>query len=98
MRTIAVTSLWLAPAVLMCLAGFLLHRLGTNRRSLERLFTEPADSAERPGGDSMVTGFLRRWLFLAGYRRSGATAVFVAAMFLAVGLGLGTVLVIRAPA
>ena len=76
-------------------AWFLFRRLGTNRRSLERLFTEPADPTETPDGDSMLAGFLRRWLFLAGYRQPIAPAVFVTAMLLALGLGLATALAIR---
>ncbi len=76
------------PAVLIYLAWLLLRRLGTNRRSLERLFTEPADLIERPDGDSLLAGFLRRWLFLAGYRQPIAPAAFVAAMLVAVGWGL----------
>ena len=43
MRSLAAMSLWLVPAVLMYLAYVLFRRLGTSRRSLERLFTEPAD-------------------------------------------------------
>ena len=59
------------------------------------MFTEPADLAERPDGDSVVAGFLRRWLFLAGYRQPAAPAAFVTAMLLAIGLGLATALAIR---
>jgi tight adherence protein C len=95
MSTLAVTSLWLAPAVLICVAYVLFRRLGANRRSLERLFTEPADPAESPDGDSLVAGFLRRWLFLAGYRQPIAPAAFVAATLLAIGLGLATALAVR---
>jgi tight adherence protein C len=95
MRTLVEISLWLAPAALICVAYFLLRRLGTNRRSLERLFTEAVDLPERPEGDSLLAGLLRRWLFLAGYRQPGAPAAFVAAMLLAIGLGLGTALAIR---
>ena len=54
MRSLAEMSLWLVPAVLMYVAYVLFRRLGTTRRSLERLFTEPADLAERPDGDSVV--------------------------------------------
>ena len=86
MRSLAAMSLWLVPAVLMYLAYVLFRHLGTNRRSLERLFTEPADPTERPDGDSVVAGFLRRWLFLAGYRQPAAPAVFVTAMLLAIGI------------
>ena len=95
MRSLAAISLWLVPAVLMYLAYVLFRRLGTNRRSLERLFTEPADLTERPDGDSAVGGFLRRWLFLAGYRQPAAPAAFVAAMLLAMGLGLAAVFAVR---
>ena len=95
MKSLAEMSLWLVPAVLMYLAYVLFRRLGTNRRSLERLFTEPADLAERPDGDSVVGGFLRRWLFLAGYRQPAASAVFVTAMLLAIGMGLATAFAIR---
>jgi len=95
MGNLVLVGLWLVPAVLICSAWFLFRRLGANRRSLERLFTEPADPTGRPGGDSVLGGFLRRWLFLAGYRRPGAPAAFVALMLLAIGLGLATVLAVR---
>ena len=95
MRTLVVTCYWLLPAMLMYSAYLLFGRLGTNRRSLERLFVEPADLPEQPDHDSVVGGFLRRWLFLAGYRQPGASAAFVAAMLLAIGLGLATVFAIR---
>jgi tight adherence protein C len=95
MRTVVEASLWLAPAVLIGTAYFLLRRLGANRRSLERLFTEPVDRPEQPDSDSLLAGFLRRWLFLAGYRQPVAPAVFVAAMLLAIGLGLATAFAIR---
>ena len=95
MKSLAEMSLWLVPAVLTYLAYVLFRRLGTNRRSLERLFTEPADLAERPDGDSVVGGFLRRWLFLAGYRQPVAPAVFVTATLLAIGIGLATTFAIR---
>jgi tight adherence protein C len=95
MQTFALLSLWLVPALLVYCAYVLFHRLGTNRRSWERLFTEPAELTERPEGDSMVGGFLRRWLFLAGYRNHAAPSVFVAAGLLAIGLGLAAVLAVR---
>ncbi len=95
MRTLVVTCYWLLPAMLMYSAYLLFRRLGTNRRSLERLFMEPADLPEQPDRDSVVGGFLRRWLFLAGYRQPVASAAFVAAMLLAIGLGLATVFAIR---
>ncbi len=95
MRTLAITCFWLLPAVLVWSAYFLFSRLGTNRRSLDRLFLEPAELPEQFDHDSIVGGFLRRWLFLAGYRQPAASAAFVAAMLLAMGLGLAAVFVIR---
>ena len=95
MRSLAEMSLWLVPAVLMYLAYLLFRRLGTTRRSLERLFTEPADLVERPDADFVIAGFLRRWLFLAGYRQPAASAVFVTAMLLAICIGLATAFAIR---
>jgi tight adherence protein C len=88
-------SLWLVPVVLVYSAYLLFHRLGANRRSWERLFTEPTDGADRRDSDSMLEGFLRRWLSLAGYRNPVAPTVFVVAMLLAVGIGLATVLAAR---
>jgi tight adherence protein C len=94
MKTLIIIGIWLLPAILIILAYLLFRRLGTNRRSLERLFTESADLAERIDGDSVVEGFLRHWLFLAGYRQPIAPTVFVTAMFLAIGVGLATVFAI----
>ena len=59
------------------------------------MFTEPVELAERPDRDSVVAGFLQRWLFLAGYRQPGAPAAFVAATLLAIGLGLAALVAIR---
>ncbi len=92
MNTIATTSLFLVSAVLVYLAWLLLGRLGTNRRSLERVFTEPVDLVERPDGDTALEGLLRRWLFLAGYRQPIAPAAFVTAMLVAIGVGLAAAL------
>jgi len=95
MRTLTGLGLWLVPAALICAAYVLFRRLGTKRRSLERLFTEPADLVERLDGDSLVGGFLRRWLYLAGYRHPVAPAMFAVIMLLAAGLGVATVFAIR---
>ena len=94
MNTLAGMSLFLISAVLIYLAWLLLRRLGTKRRSLERVFTEPADPAERPDGDTLLAGRLRRWLFLAGYRQPVAPAAFVTAMLLAIGVGLAAALAV----
>ncbi len=95
MGTLVEAGHWLVPAVLIGAAYSLLRRLGTNRRSLERVFTEPADLAEQPDRDSVVAGFLQRWLFLAGYRQAGAPAAFVAGTLLTIGLGLAALVAIR---
>jgi tight adherence protein C len=94
MKALAGMGLVLVPAALIYLAWLLLGRLGTNRRSLDRVFTEPADLVERPDGDSALAGLLRRWLFLAGYRRPIAPAAFVTTMLLAIGLGIATALAV----
>ena len=94
MNTLVEMGLLLLSAVLVYLAWLFWGRLGTNRRSLERVFTEPVDLAERPDGDSMVTGLLRRWLFLAGYRQRVAPTLFTVTMLLATGLGIAMALAI----
>jgi tight adherence protein C len=88
MNTLTEISFILVPAVLIYMVWLLLARLGTKRRSLERVFTESTDLPERPEADSALTGFLRRWLFLAGYRGPAAPSVFMTLMFLAIGAGL----------
>ena len=95
MGTLVEMGLWLVPAVLIRRGLLSARRLGTHRRSLERVFTEPAELAEQPDRDSVVAGFLRRWLFLAGYRQPGAPAAFVAGTLLAIGLGLAALVAIR---
>ena len=92
MQSLAATLLFLILAALVGLVWLLLGRLGTRRRSLERLFTEPADLAEQADGDTLLAGWLRHWLFLAGYRQPVAPATFMTAMVLALGLGLATAL------
>ena len=69
MKTLVEISLWLVPAALVYVAYFLFRRLGTNRRSLERVFTEPVDLAERPKAipcwrDCSVVG--STWRAIAG--------------------------------
>ena len=88
-------SLFLVSAALTCLAWLLLGRLGAKRRSLERMFTEPVDLVERPDADSALTGSLRRWLFLAGYRQPAAPAAFVTMELLAIAVGLAAALAMR---
>lgn len=94
MKTLATICVWLTAAALVCATYFLFRRLGTNRRSLERVFTEPVDVAEQPDADSALAGWLRRWLFLAGYRQPVAPAAFVTLMLAAIGLGFAAALAI----
>lgn len=94
MNTLAGIGLILVSAVLIYLAWLLLARFGANRRSVERLFTEPVDLTERPDGDTALAGWLRRWLFLAGYRQPIAPTAFVISMLVALGIGLATAAVI----
>ncbi len=94
MITPAEIGLVLVAAALIYVTWLLLVRLGTNRRSLDRVFTEPADLVDRPEGDSMLAGWLRRWLFLAGYRQPIAPAAFSTAMLIALGVGIATALAV----
>ena len=72
MRTLLIASLWLVPVLLMFGAYLLLRRSAAQRRGLERLFTQAGPAPVPDGGDSAATGFLRRWLMLAGYRNPAA--------------------------
>jgi tight adherence protein C len=94
MNFLAGFGILVAASVPIGLAWLLLNRLGTNRRSLDRVFTEPADLVVRPDADSALTGFLRRWLFLAGYRQPAAPILFVVTMLTALGVGLATAIAV----
>ncbi len=94
MNTLTGIGLLLVSAVLLSLIWLLLSRLGTKRRSLERIFAEPADPLERPDADTALQGMLRRWLFLAGYRQPVAPAAFLTAILLALGVGIAAALAI----
>ena len=94
-RILTIVGLWLVPAVLIYAAYLMLRRMGVGRRSSERLFTQPSDLEDQLGGDGVVTGLLRRWLFLAGYRQPAAPAGFVAATVVAIAFALAVVYIIR---
>lgn len=94
MNTFTELTIILVLAVLIYMVWLALARLGTKRRSLERVFTESTDLPERPEADSALTGFLRRWLFLAGYRGPAAPSAFITVMLLAIGVGLTTAMAI----
>jgi len=94
MGTLAIIMLWLASAALIYSAYFLLRRLNAGRRSSERLFMQAGEVEEALGGDSAVTGFLRRWLMLAGFREPTAPAAFLAIMLAATGVGFVLVFII----
>jgi tight adherence protein C len=95
MKSLLTTSVWMVPLVIVYSAYLLLDRLSTHRRSRDRLFTEPPDWAQRLERDPMQGGWLRRWLFLAGYRNRSAPTVFVIAMLLATAFGIATVIAVR---
>jgi tight adherence protein C len=95
MRNLALVGLWLVPAILIYAAYLMLRRMGVGRRSSERLFTQPSEREEPVGGDGMVAGLLRRWLFLAGYRQPAAPAAFVAATIVAIAFALAAVYIVR---
>ncbi len=88
MGKLEILGLWLLPPIALGMVIFFLHRMAANRRSTERLFTEPDTVSDDAAGDWLFMGMLRRWLFLAGYRGPGAPAFFATTMLLAVGLGL----------
>ncbi len=94
MGNLAILGLWLLLPIALAVAILFLRRLGAKRRSLERVFTEPAAPAERPDGDTALEGLLRRWLFLAGYRQRIAPAAFVTAVLVALGVGIATALAV----
>ena len=93
MRILVIVTLWLAPAMLIAIAFVLFRRIAASSRSLQRLFTEVGDVPEQIDAESAVTGFLRRWLMLAGYRDPNAPTAFVAATLLMIGLGFVAVFV-----
>jgi tight adherence protein C len=95
MRNLTLVGLWLVPAILIYAAYLMLRRLGVGRRSSERLFTQPSEREEPVGGDGMMAGLLRRWLFLAGYRQPAAPAAFVAATIVAIAFALAAVYIVR---
>ena len=88
MGKLLLLSLWLLPPVALGIVIYFLYRMAANRRSTQRLFTQPDTSSDDAVSDSLLMGMLRRWLFLAGFRQPGAPVVFVTAMLLAIGLGL----------
>ena len=88
MTTFGYAALWIVP-VLVVAAGYLLvRRMNAGRRGLDRLFAVPARAEEQPSGDTASAGFLRRWLFLAGYRQPNAVEVFVGLEIAVVTFGL----------
>jgi tight adherence protein C len=80
------TATWLCGLILIF---FFVRHFAARQRVQRRLFETWSESSEAPisGLDSPV-GFLTRWLALAGYRRPGAAAGFIAMSLVALGLGL----------
>ena len=66
-----------------------------SRRSTERLFTQPDAVPDDPASDSLLLGWLRRWLFLAGYREPEAPGIFLALTLAGFGFGLALLYLIH---
>ncbi len=84
-----------ASAALLVAAYTVLQRLTVGRRSVDRLFHEPAPVEAGPVGDAMMMGLVRRWLFLAGYRQPDAPAVFITTTIVAASGALAVVYIVR---
>jgi tight adherence protein C len=86
MLIVLVTLAWLVG---MLLTGMAVARFAARRRVQRRVFeSDPEDHLSPP--DAAGYGFLAGWLRLAGYRRPGAEAAFIAASLIALGTG-GTI-------
>jgi tight adherence protein C len=80
----------LAWLVALALIGLLVRHLAARQEVQRRLFQSEAGDATPLVVPRANPGFLARWLALAGFRRVGAVAAFVAATLVAIGIG-GTI-------
>ncbi len=93
MRILVIVLSWAALAVVLAvIAQNYLARVQVRRRLWEADRTP--DDADEPG-EALDRGWLARWLYLAGFRRPNATANFVMATVVAVGVGLAVAMLIR---
>jgi tight adherence protein C len=90
MAKLTILALWLLPLAALVMLVLILYRMAIKRRSSERLFSQPDVPVDEVALDSRLMAYLRRWLFLAGYRQGDAPGKFLAAMLLALGVGLAT--------
>jgi tight adherence protein C len=84
-----IAALMLAWTVAIAGLYLLGRRWMAQGRSLERMFEEhDADALAELAPSENAYGFLRRWLFRAGFRSAAAVPVLVSSTLLLVGLGL----------
>jgi tight adherence protein C len=89
--------LWSILLALAVLGSFAIYRVGTARRTYERLYEGAGRDGEPAAAfDISQHGFLRRWLYLAGYRNRSASLTFVVLTILAFVLGGLTVVTFHA--
>jgi tight adherence protein C len=90
LRIAAVVALW----AVALLGGLFIHRRWKARKeSRRRMYAEDDALAEARVADDMEQqNFLSRWLYLAGFRRRGATTTFIAATLLMLALGMACAL------
>jgi tight adherence protein C len=82
--TFGITLSWLCGLVVIAL---LARQFSARQQVQRRLFHSDAEDASPVAAPPANSGFLANWLALAGYRRAGAGAGFVAATLVAVGIG-----------
>jgi tight adherence protein C len=85
--------MWIAIASLTWFLGLLLlaalvARFAARRRVQVRLFESLTAGGPIPSDAAVKGRFLTRWLALAGYRRPGAAAGFIALSLVALGVGV----------
>lgn len=87
---VAVLALWCGAAMI----GIVLYKRWRARREVQRRVYAEDDALARIAAEEDIEqkGFLSRWLFLAGYRSRGASAVFVAVTAACLGAGFLIVL------
>ncbi len=81
----------LGGIALIVATAFAVRAMVRRQRGLDRLYQD----APAVAPTDVQPNFLTRWLFLAGFRGTGATATFLVAMALAIAVGLAMPLVFR---
>src|SRR3954462_11278050 len=91
-KILAVVGLWIAAVLFAAVA---MGRWRDRERSRRRAWAEEdaIDAAQELDVEELEgQGFLRRWLYLAGYRRRSATSAFLMAGVVCVLVGIGAAL------